>query len=100
MLWAFVAAAIVGVAIGLRFRVPLLLVSAILISVATLAFAVYSGWPVVSTITAIFGLLAVQQVSYLIGLVASSHLAPTRDGRTNPPTTKVDACSRPFSDKH
>jgi hypothetical protein len=73
LVWACLAAAGVGFAIGLRFRVTLLLAAAGLLSVLTVGFAVYSGWSVGRTIAVLALLLAIQQGSYLIGIVASSH---------------------------
>ncbi len=70
-MWACLAAAGVGFAIGLRFRVTLLAAAAALLSGATIAVAIYAGWSVSHTITVLFLLLAVQQGSYLIGLFAS-----------------------------
>lgn len=71
MLWACLAAAAVGLAIGLRFRVTLLFAAAVLISTATIAVAIYAGWTVAQTVLALLLLLAVQQGFYLIGLFAS-----------------------------
>lgn len=71
MLWACLAAAGVGLAIGLRFRVTLLLVAAVLLSAATIGVAIYEGWTVAHTLAVLFLLLAIQQAFYLIGLFAS-----------------------------
>jgi hypothetical protein len=71
VLWACLAAAGSGLAIGLRFRVPLLLAAAALLSTATLAVAIYDGWSVTHTIGILFLLLALQQGFYLIGLLAT-----------------------------
>jgi hypothetical protein len=71
LLWACLAAAGSGLAIGLRFRVPLLLAAAAILSFATLAVAVYEGWSVTRTLGVLFLLLAFQQGFYLLGLFAS-----------------------------
>lgn len=71
LLWACLAAAGSGLVIGLRFRVPLLLAAATVLSSATLAVAVYDGWSVARTIGVLFLLLALQQVFYLVGLFMS-----------------------------
>lgn len=71
MLWACLAAAAVGLAIGLRFRVTLLLAAAVLFSAGTLAVAIYAGWTIVQTLAALLLLLVIQQGFYLIGLFAS-----------------------------
>jgi hypothetical protein len=71
LVWACLAAAGVGLVIGLRFRVTLLLAAAVLLSLATIAVAIYSGWTASHTVGVLFLLLAVQQASYLLGLFAS-----------------------------
>jgi hypothetical protein len=71
LLWACLAAAAVGLAIGLRFRVTLLFAAAVLLSFATVAVAIWAGWTVVQTLGAVLLLLVIQQGFYLIGLVAS-----------------------------
>ena len=70
-MWACLAAAGVGFAIGLRFRVTLLLAAAVLLSVATIAVAIDAGWSVSHTVGVLVLLLAIQQASYLLGLLAS-----------------------------
>ncbi len=71
MLWACLAAAAVGLAIGLRFRVTLLFAAAVLLSVVTVAVAIWAGWTVIQTLGAVLLLLVIQQGFYLIGLFAS-----------------------------
>jgi hypothetical protein len=71
LLWACLAAAAVGLAIGLRFRVTLLLAAAVLFSGGTIAVAIYAGWTIVQTLLALLLLLVIQQGFYLIGLFAS-----------------------------
>jgi hypothetical protein len=61
----------VGLAIGLRFRVTLLFAAAVLLSVVTVAVAIWAGWTVVQTLGAVLLLLVIQQGFYLIGLFAS-----------------------------
>lgn len=70
-MWACLAAAGVGFAIGMRYRVTLLLAAAALLSVATIAVAIQAGWSVSHTVGVLVLLLAVQQASYLLGLFAS-----------------------------
>jgi len=69
--WACLAAAGVGFAIGMRFRVTLLLAAAALLTVATIAVAINAGWSVAHTAGVLVLLLAIQQASYLLGLYAS-----------------------------
>ncbi len=71
MLWACLAAAAVGLAIGLRFRVTLLFAAAVLLSVVTVAVAIWAGWTVIQTLGAVLLLLVIQQGCFLIGLFAS-----------------------------
>jgi hypothetical protein len=72
MLWAFLAAAGAGLAIGLRFRVTMLLAAGAVLSALTVAAAIHSGWTVSRTLTMLVLLLATQQAAYLVGLVAAS----------------------------
>lgn len=90
MLWAFLATAAVRLAIGLRFRIPFLMASTILFSVATAGVAVHLGWSTPRTIITIFGLLAAQQGSYLLGLFVSSQLLVPRDAKTSDRQKKND----------
>jgi hypothetical protein len=71
LVWACLAAAGVGLAIGLRFRVTFLLATAGLMSAATVAVAILLGWSFSHTIAVLALLLAIQQGSYLIGVLAS-----------------------------
>ncbi len=72
-MWACIAAAGVGFTIGVRFRVTLLLAASVLLSVATIAAAIHAGWSISHTVAVLFLLLAIQQVSYLLGLFVSLH---------------------------
>lgn len=71
MVWACLAAAGIGLAIGLRFRVTFLLAAAALISVATIAVGLYQGWSVLQTVATLALLLAIQQGTYLLGVLAT-----------------------------
>lgn len=71
-MWACLAAAIAGLVTGLRFRAPMLLVAAVVLTGATVGAAIYLQWSVARTLMTVFLLLAVHQVSYLIGLLAAS----------------------------
>jgi hypothetical protein len=72
LVWASLVAAIAGLVIGLRFRVPALLAGAAVLTCGTISVALHLEWSFLRTITVVFLLLAVHQVAYLIGLVASS----------------------------
>lgn len=82
MLWAFLSTAAVGLAIGLRFQVPFLMTSTIVLSVATAGIAAHLGWSISYTIITIISLIAVHQCSYLIGLFASSYLSASLGAKT------------------
>jgi hypothetical protein len=71
LLWACLATALLGLAIGLRFRVTFLLAAAGLMTVATIAVAILFEWSFSHTIAVLALLLAIQQGSYLIGVLAS-----------------------------
>ncbi len=71
LVWACLAAALVGLAVGLRFRVTMLLATSALLSLATIAVAISAGWSFVHTIAVLLLLLAILQGSYLIGLFAT-----------------------------
>jgi len=57
--------------IGLRFRVTLLLVAASIMTALTVGIAIHAGWSVMHTVGVLVLLLAIQQGSYLIGILAS-----------------------------
>jgi hypothetical protein len=71
LLWACLATALFGLAIGLRFRVTFLLAAAGFMTAATIGAAIILEWSFSHTIAALVLLLAVQQASYLIGVLAS-----------------------------
>jgi hypothetical protein len=79
LLWACLVAALFGLAIGLRFRLPMLLLASGLWTCAIIAVAVASGWSFSRTIVVLLLLLFVQQCSYLIGLLASTRRFQLRD---------------------
>jgi hypothetical protein len=71
LVWACLAAAAVGLAVGLRFRLTMLLATSALLSLATIAVAISAGWSFGHTIAMLLLLLGILQVSYLIGLFAT-----------------------------
>jgi len=82
VLWTFLATAVIGIATGLRFRIPMLVLSALLMSVAAGGVAAQLGWTVSGTMTAIISLLVVQQGSYLVGLFVACHVLAPRVAKT------------------
>jgi hypothetical protein len=71
VVWACLAAALSGFAIGLRFRVTMMVAAALALAGITIAVSILSGWGFSRTATVLLLLLAIQQCSYLIGLFAS-----------------------------
>jgi hypothetical protein len=76
--WSLLAAAVAGILLGLRFRVPALLAATALIVVVTAVasgFAGLSGWPLLVSV----GLSVLTlQAAYLAGLVFSTLWRRTR----------------------
>ncbi len=75
MLSALLGAAASGLAIGLRFRVNMLLSASSVFSIGTIAAALFFGWSLGHTIGVLLILLVVQQSAYLIGLFAVARSA-------------------------
>jgi hypothetical protein len=71
LLWACLAVAISGFAIGLRFRVTVIVPAALVLAGVTIAASISSGWSLSRTVAVLLLLLAIQQCSYLVGLFAS-----------------------------
>ncbi|MFA5901445.1 MAG: hypothetical protein WC829_20275 [Hyphomicrobium sp.] len=71
-MWACLATAIAGLVTGLRFRAPMLFIAALFLTIATIGVAIYLQWSVARTVMALVLLLAIHQISYLIGLFAAS----------------------------
>jgi len=68
LVWFSIVTAVAGLAIGLRFKVSALLVSAwILTLCACLAMSVYD-WPYSAFVLRLMLLLAILQLSYLLGV--------------------------------
>ena len=88
MLFAVLAAAATGLAIGLRFRVNMLLAASVVFGLGTIAVALYSGWSIAHSFAILLLVLGVQQGAYLIGLflVARSQKPPSDVG-AEPRTT-------------
>ena len=72
MLFAILAAAGSGLAIGLRFRVNMLFAASVVFGLGTIAVAIHSGWSITHTIAILLLLLGVQQGAYLLGLVLAA----------------------------
>lgn len=77
MVWFCIAAAIVGISIGLWFRVPALLFGAAVLTVVTVVLKVVYQWPLSTFLLRLLLVLAVLQVGYLAGvwlIVFRTHL--------------------------
>jgi hypothetical protein len=64
------AVAVVGFALGLRFKLPALLAATAGIASATIAVGIVRGWPVSLLFSRSASMIAVVQVAYLMGLGA------------------------------
>jgi len=82
MIYTLLVMATIGVATGLRFRIPLIASSAVLLSVGTSGGAVYFAWSLSDTMIIILGVLAVHQSSFLIGLFLATYILPPRVAET------------------
>ncbi len=71
MLWMFLAAAVTGIVIGLRFRVPMLLVCGLVLAGTGAAASMARGATFVATILEQGGLLVILSIAYLCGLWAA-----------------------------
>jgi hypothetical protein len=71
MLIALGAAGVMGLVLGLRYRVPALLVASVVTATVCLAVAPFSDLNPMVAIGATFVLLGVLQVGYLTGLLVS-----------------------------
>ena len=81
MLFAILAAAGSGLAIGLRFRVNMLFAASGVFGIGTIATALLLGWSLAHTIAVLIILLGLQQSAYLIGLVLNARSAKPRSER-------------------
>jgi hypothetical protein len=89
LLFAVLAAAGSGLAIGLRFRVNMLFAASVVFGLGTIAVAIRSGWSITHTIAILLLLLGVQQGAYLLGLVLAARTirtprAGSERSRSNP----------------
>lgn len=71
-MWACLAAAIVGLAIGLRFRVAFLVAAAWLVAGGTVVVGLQAGWSTLRILAVLLLVLACTQIGYIIGLWATS----------------------------
>ena len=71
-MWACLAAAGIGLLAGMRYKVPVMLVLALMVVVGTIAVAVIFDWTLQRAIGSLVLLLAIQQSAYLVGLLLSA----------------------------
>jgi hypothetical protein len=89
VLAGFVALALVGLVLGLRFRFPAVLAGSCLLACSIAIFASFSGWSIGKTVGWLAGLLFTLQIGYGLGLWLSTGLAKliarcNRDNRLDP----------------
>jgi len=72
LVWACLAAAGIGLLVGMRYKVTVMLVLALMVVVGTIAVAAIFDWTLQRAIGALIMLLAVQQSAYLVGLLLST----------------------------
>ena len=72
MVWACLTAAGIGLAIGFRFRVPMLLAATVVTTAVVVAVAIHSGWSVPRALGVMVLLAVIEHVAYLVGLLGSA----------------------------
>ena len=94
MTWALmIAAGALGVGIGLRFRVPVLLVATILVATVVLGLGLLGGHILLAALNMMLT-LATLQIGYLVGLVLTAILPLIPQGRRRDPTAKTSCLER------
>ena len=84
LVWLFLAAAGIGFAIGLRFRVFMVFAAAVVLAAGVLAVGISSKWAAFRTLEVAVGSLAIQQLFYLIGLFVSGRIQKRGDPSRRP----------------
>jgi hypothetical protein len=87
LLFAVLAAAGSGLAIGLRFRVNMLFPASSVTAVGTIAAALLLRWSLSRTILMLVILLGAQQIGYLIGLLLAASGARSWSTHSREPET-------------
>ena len=72
MVWLLMSSFLVGVIIGLRFKVGGVAVASLIVAVTALAIGLYGGLTWIVAVGITLALLAALQVGYLAGLVGSA----------------------------
>ena len=72
MVWLLISSFLVGVIIGLRFKVGGVAVASLIVAVTALAISLFSSQTWIVAIGITLALLAALQVGYLVGLVGSA----------------------------
>ncbi len=68
MLWAYAVAGGLGLVLGLRYRVPAVLVASAAYTLASITVAPFAGWSLWATLAVVFGGAFALQCGYLVGL--------------------------------
>jgi len=77
--WVLVAVSITGLSLGLRFRVPALLVATGVLVTASIVVSVLAGFPLQSAMAMTLILLVALEITYLLGLFLAYAWSRTRE---------------------
>ena len=94
MLWAFAAAASIGLVLGLRFRAPSVIVASAIVVAGGVAVAPLTGLPFWTALAGILGGLCALQGGYIVGLMlwcAVSRASGPRHGAPGDRAASKDA---------
>jgi len=83
VLWAFTIAGMIGLVLGLRYRMPAIVAASGLVLVGGIAVAPLTGLPLWTALAAPFGALCALQSGYIAGLMLSCAMSSAR--ATAPP---------------
>lgn len=80
MIWLFIAAAVVGLALGARFKVPALIAASIAAAAASLVACFLLTWSLLMSLLCATALVLTLQAAYLVS-VSLWRLRSRREGR-------------------
>jgi hypothetical protein len=89
VLWATAIAALMGMLLGLRLRVPALLAACLVVVAAWIAVAIFTALPMLAVLGSIVGMLCAMQIGYLAGLSASCVWLRARSPSRPPALTSI-----------
>ena len=71
MVWATIIVSVLGISLGLRFRVPMLVGTSVAVVALSFVVALFSQQPLLTTLALTYILLMALQGGYLVGLALS-----------------------------